>query len=66
MINEFPGAVRVGDINLAPEATMLESNVTPEATDVGDGDPLEVDLETFLSLKLLSQVEEDFGEDLGG
>ena len=45
---------------------MLESNVAPKATDVGDGDPLEVDLETFLSLKLLGEVEEDFGEDLRG
>ena len=40
---------------------MLESDVAPKVTDMGDGDPLEVDLETVLSLKLLGQHEEDFG-----
>ena len=45
---------------------MLERRVTPETADVGDGDPLEVDLETVRSLELLGQIEEDFGQDLRG
>ena len=65
-VNEHPGTVRLGHVDLAPETTMLESNVTPETTDVGEGDPLEIDLETVLSLKLLGQIKEDFGQDLRG
>ena len=65
-VNEHPGTVRFGHVDLAPKATMLESDVTPEATDVGEGDPLEIDLESVLSLKLLGQIKEDFGQDLRG
>jgi len=65
-VDEFRDAVGVGHVDLAPETTMLESDGAPDATDVGDGDPPEVDLETLLSLELLGEVEEDFGEDLGG
>ena len=45
---------------------MLESDVAPKVADMGNGDPLEVDLETVLSLKLLCQDEEDLGQDLRG
>ena len=65
-VNEFPGAVGVGYVDLAPETTMLESDVAPKTTDMGNRDPLEVDLETLLSLKLLGQIEEDFRQDLRG
>jgi hypothetical protein len=40
--------------------------VAPEATDMSDRDPAEVDLETVLSLELLSRYEEDFRQDLRG
>lgn len=65
-VNAFEGAARVCHIDLAPEATMLESNVAPKAADVGDRDPFEVDLETVLGLKLVGEVKEDLGEDLWG
>lgn len=65
-INECRGEVRCGHVDPAPEATTLESNVTPETADMGDRDPLEVDLETVLNLKLFGQVKEDFRQDLGG
>lgn len=45
---------------------MLESDVAPESADTGDRDPLEVDLETVLSLELLGQHKEDLGQDLRG
>ena len=45
---------------------MLQSDVAPKTTDLSDGDPLEVNLETVPSLELLSEHEEDFGEDLRG
>ena len=45
---------------------MLESDVTPKTTDMGDSSPLEVSLETALSLELLSEDEEDLREDLRG
>lgn len=64
-VNEFAGTVWGGHVDGAPEAAMLESNVAPDTTDVGDGEPPEVDLETFLGLELLSQVKEDLGQDLG-
>ena len=40
--------------------------MAPKPADTGDGDPLEIDPETVLSLELLGHHEEDFGQDLRG
>ena len=45
---------------------MLQSDVAPKMTDVGNNDPLGVRHETVLDLKLLSEHEDDFRYDLRG